>query len=251
MIFSFLSITARAETLNPQWIVNVSEGKTTLAQARQIMASVRYWAKHYSLDERLLYKMMYVESRFIPSRLSEAGAMGLLQVIPKYHREKVDETDGRVWPIHSNIKLGAQIVRQYKGWCKDDLQCTMHRYNGLNGRRYEYYRLVMNAPIPSTIEMPASYKPYLPGDVIDLLPRKQRLASAPLTTKPVTPPSKATVNEIIAAKTKTVPKSVFEQIAHEQASAARNWTSKKTAIDNHVMRFVALVKAKSEELERK
>jgi len=59
--------------------------------------------------------VMAVESRYNPVAESNMGAKGLMQVIPKFHAEKISEHGGEsaLLDPHVNIQVGAQILREY------------------------------------------------------------------------------------------------------------------------------------------
>lgn len=67
------------------------------------------------VDPLLILAVMAVESRFNPIAESEMGAKGLMQVIPRFHPEKLAEVGGEsaVLDPHANILVGAQILREY------------------------------------------------------------------------------------------------------------------------------------------
>lgn len=62
-------------------------------------------------SKKLLLAVMAVESSYRPSITNDHGASGLMQVIPKYHREKIG---GRsIHDIRVNVEVGAKILREY------------------------------------------------------------------------------------------------------------------------------------------
>src|ERR1700690_3948857 len=66
------------------------------------------------LDPMLIIAVMAVESRFNPIAQSDGGAMGLMQVIPRFHADKFDASRGEsVLDPHTNIKLGARVLKEY------------------------------------------------------------------------------------------------------------------------------------------
>lgn len=67
------------------------------------------------LDPLLIIAVMAVESRFNPIAESVAGAKGLMQVIPKYHPEKLQPHGGEqaVFDPQTNILVGSQILKEY------------------------------------------------------------------------------------------------------------------------------------------
>ena len=69
----------------------------------------------WKVDPLLILAVMAVESRYNPVAESNMGAKGLMQVIPKFHPEKLAEHGGEsaLLDPHVNIQVGAQILREY------------------------------------------------------------------------------------------------------------------------------------------
>jgi soluble lytic murein transglycosylase-like protein len=69
----------------------------------------------WKVDPLLLLAVMAIESRYNPVAESNMGARGLMQVIPKFHAEKLAEHGGEsaLLDPHVNIQVGAQILREY------------------------------------------------------------------------------------------------------------------------------------------
>jgi soluble lytic murein transglycosylase-like protein len=72
-------------------------------------------ADQHRLDALLILAVMAIESRYNPVADSVMGAKGLMQVIPKYHQEKLYEHGGdqSLLEPEVNILVGAQILREY------------------------------------------------------------------------------------------------------------------------------------------
>ena len=69
----------------------------------------------WKVDPLLILAVMAVESRYNPIAESNMGAKGLMQVIPKFHADKLAEHggEGALLDPDVNIKVGAQILREY------------------------------------------------------------------------------------------------------------------------------------------
>jgi soluble lytic murein transglycosylase-like protein len=66
------------------------------------------------VDPLLIVAVMAIESRFNPIAQSEGGAIGLMQVIPRYHADKFDLAHGTsMLDPHANIWLGARVLKEY------------------------------------------------------------------------------------------------------------------------------------------
>ena len=71
--------------------------------------------REHSIDPLLILAVMAIESRYNPVAESSMGAKGLMQVIPKYHAEKLHEHGGEqaLLDPEVNIQVGARILREY------------------------------------------------------------------------------------------------------------------------------------------
>jgi soluble lytic murein transglycosylase-like protein len=69
----------------------------------------------WKVDPLLILAVMAVESRYNPVAESPFGAKGLMQVIPRFHSEKLAEHggEGALLDPQVNIQVGAQILREY------------------------------------------------------------------------------------------------------------------------------------------
>lgn len=100
------------------------------AAAPMVLAAHRA-ARQVGLDPLLVLAVIAVESRFNPVAESVVGAKGLMQIIPKFHRAKLDELGGEeaVFDPESNILLGARILQEYVRRT-GTLEAGLQYYNG-------------------------------------------------------------------------------------------------------------------------
>jgi soluble lytic murein transglycosylase-like protein len=92
-------------------------------------------ARLYQLPEPFLRAVMHVESDFNPTVVSRAGAMGLMQLMPKTARSMgvSDPFDAR-----QNILGGARYLRILANRFKGDLVLTVAAYNAGEGAVQKY-----------------------------------------------------------------------------------------------------------------
>jgi soluble lytic murein transglycosylase-like protein len=83
------------------------------------------------LDPLLILAVISVESRFNPIAESDMGAKGLMQVIPRFHTEKLAMHGGEdaVLDPKTNILVGAQILKEYIRLA-GGLEAGLQMYNG-------------------------------------------------------------------------------------------------------------------------
>jgi soluble lytic murein transglycosylase-like protein len=74
---------------------------------------------------------MAIESRYNPVAESSMGAKGLMQVIPKFHLEKLMDHGGESALLEPevNITVGAQILREYTRRFQD-IEAALQMYGG-------------------------------------------------------------------------------------------------------------------------
>ena len=87
--------------------------------------------ERYSVDPLLILAVMAVESRYNPVAESTVGAKGLMQVIPKYHLEKLIDHGGEPALLEPdvNILVGSQILREYQRRL-GDTEAALQMYGG-------------------------------------------------------------------------------------------------------------------------
>ena len=141
--------------------------------------------RQLQLDPLLIIAVIAIESRFNPIAESPAGAKGLMQIIPRYHGDKLEAFGGEqaVFEPEANIHVGAWILKEYLRRT-GNLGIALQMYAGALGdqedqytRRVlsEHYRLQQvlapsrARPIPvaarttPTAPAPASYSFTLPS----------------------------------------------------------------------------------------
>jgi len=68
----------------------------------------------YGVDSAVIFAVMYQESRFDPNCTSASGAIGLMQIIPRYHSARIQSlgvTD--LYDPSSNILVGVDLLADY------------------------------------------------------------------------------------------------------------------------------------------
>ncbi len=94
-----------------------------------VRTAYREGARH-GVDPVLIVSVIAVESRFNPVAQSDGGAMGLMQVIPRFHMDKFDATNqASVFDPHLNIRVGVKILKEYIGRSGNEL-AGLQLYNG-------------------------------------------------------------------------------------------------------------------------
>ena len=85
----------------------------------------------YNVDPLLILAVMAVESRYNPVAESSVGARGLMQVMPKFHQDKLAAHGGEPALLEPevNILVGTRILREYQRRL-GDTEAALQMYNG-------------------------------------------------------------------------------------------------------------------------
>jgi len=80
-----------------------------------IVSSAYRAGAEYRVDPLLILAVVAVESRFNPLAQSVLGAKGLMQVLPRFHQDKLSEHGGEsaLLEPETNIQIGTRILREY------------------------------------------------------------------------------------------------------------------------------------------
>src|SRR5688572_12004125 len=97
----------------------------------RMVAAAHRAAGEVGLDPLLILAVIAIESRFNPIAESVMGAKGLMQIIPKYHLEKLRAAGGEdaVLDPEANIAVGARILQEYV-YRTGTLEAGLQSYNG-------------------------------------------------------------------------------------------------------------------------
>jgi hypothetical protein len=102
-------------------------------------------AEELGFDPLLIVAIMAVESSFNPRAVSNMGAQGLMQVIPKYHKDKIGPNGGRnaLFDPQVNVRVGTLVL--HEGLQRyGSMQRALQYYNGaLKDPNARYTRKVM------------------------------------------------------------------------------------------------------------
>ena len=110
------------------------------AATERMVAAAHRAADDVGLDPLLVRAVIAVESRFNPIAESGMGAKGLMQIIPRYHQDKLRAAGGEdaVFDPETNIEVGARILQEYV-YRTGTLEAGLQQYNGASRDANAYY----------------------------------------------------------------------------------------------------------------
>lgn len=87
-----------------------------------------------NVDPLLILAVIGVESSFKPTVKSNAGAIGYMQVVPKWHLNKISDVSKLNDPWY-NVHIGSAILGELLDKT-NSLEKALQRYNGSNNNKY-------------------------------------------------------------------------------------------------------------------
>lgn len=104
--------------------------RVSIEATRGVIAAAYREGQRIGLDPLLIVAVIAVESRFNPIAESEMGAQGLMQVIPRFHKDHLEAAGvDSVLDPHSNIRVGARVLKDYIRSGGNEV-AGLQRYNG-------------------------------------------------------------------------------------------------------------------------
>lgn len=107
----------------------------------KLLTAIHYEATRAGLDPQLVLGLIQVESGFKKYAISEAGARGLMQVMPFWVRS-IGSKEHNLFDMYTNLRFGCTILRHYLDIENGDLYRALGRYNGSLGKP-DYPNLVL------------------------------------------------------------------------------------------------------------
>ena len=91
------------------------------------------WSSEYGLSPVFVASIIHRETNFRENLVSSAGARGAMQVIPKWHKDKMKSlgiTEKDLSNINYGINIGCQVIREYLDAADWDYKKALHKYVG-------------------------------------------------------------------------------------------------------------------------
>lgn len=134
--------------------------------ARLIIASAHEAGNRYQVDPILLLAMAGVESSFNPYAKNPSGALGLTQVIPRWHPEKVayfSRQGKTLTDPATSLNVGAWVFSEYRKKHGGNRMRALQQYNGsIKDKKQRYASKVLllyrslNANLPAPQAEPSN-----------------------------------------------------------------------------------------------
>lgn len=133
---------AQTKELLVKWIRSNSVKPVSDELATLIVNETFRQAEHRRIDPYLMLALIGVESGFNHKARSSAGALGLTQVIPEWHTDKVKRPQ-QLFEVRQSIRVGYAVLGEYLAWHKGNVNKALLQYNGSLGAPTGYNRKVL------------------------------------------------------------------------------------------------------------
>lgn len=109
----------------------------------RIGSAIYKQAKNLNISRSLLTAVISKESSFKTKVVSPNKAVGLTQVVPRWHQDKIKGRN--LFDINTNVEVGATILRDCLDKAKGNEVNALRCYSGYPGKSgYRYARIVLS-----------------------------------------------------------------------------------------------------------
>jgi soluble lytic murein transglycosylase-like protein len=126
------------------WLTDMSSRLQSRVEDPQerllILREIHYEARRSGLEPELVLALINVESNFDRFAISNAGARGLMQIMP-FWLEELGRPDDNLFDINTNLRFGCTILNIYLEREKGDMRRALARYNGSVGQNWYPQRI--------------------------------------------------------------------------------------------------------------
>lgn len=111
LLLSAFLLASPSQASVQSWIKSESAVDLKYYEIFSFVRSTVKWSKHNDIDPLLTLAVIHTESRFNKKAVSNKGAIGVMQVIPKWHPEEVKGI--KLDTIDGGIKAGTTVLKKY------------------------------------------------------------------------------------------------------------------------------------------
>ena len=116
----------KAKTTNPSNKKSTYNPAIYKKHVKQYLPHIHKAASHHALDPHLIHAIVDTESAFNPKAYSKAGAVGLMQLMPKT-AQRLGVQDS--WSPKQNIQGGTLLMRQLLDLFDQNIKLSLAAYN--------------------------------------------------------------------------------------------------------------------------
>lgn len=130
---AFADQTTHAKMYAVEWVAKVNSVTTDKDIVSIVETAFEHGIKH-NIDPLLILSLISVESTFNKKARNKSTASGLMQVVPKWHRDKIKGRN--IYTISVNLEVGSNILKNCLEKNSQKLNAAMECYSGGAGKPY-------------------------------------------------------------------------------------------------------------------
>ncbi len=136
----------RTEEQRVEWIMDHAYPKLNADKRAKYRHSIMKWSAKYDLCPVTVASIIWKESKF-DEKCKYLGALGPMQTIPRYHRDRMAKAGisvGDICTIDKGVHIGCIVFKHYMDKSKGNVHMALKRYNGcVNAKNPKYVRDVI------------------------------------------------------------------------------------------------------------
>lgn len=131
---SFANNSGRLDKQAVYQIIHSKYRTVPSSDIQNIIENVEKNAVRYNLSPEILLAIIEQESNFKKHITSKHGAVGLMQIVPKYHKARINrilkKNNGNIFDIANNIEIGSDLLFELKNKYPLNMRKVLQGYNG-------------------------------------------------------------------------------------------------------------------------
>lgn len=118
-----------------EWVQDNAHIKMSGEKAKTIVNIVYKYAQEHSIDPLLILSIIHNESGFRENVTSAHGAKGLMQVMPRWHKDKLKGRNPNTAQV--SVEVGTKIIGDCLDKFKNSTNKALNCYSGGGGKTYQ------------------------------------------------------------------------------------------------------------------
>lgn len=109
---------------------------------KKYITYIMKWSNEYNLSPIFVASIIHRETNFRENLVSSAGAKGCMQVVPKWHKDKIKAlgiTEKDLSNINHGINIGCQVIKEYLEGAEYNYRKALLKYVGSVNNPAESY----------------------------------------------------------------------------------------------------------------
>jgi soluble lytic murein transglycosylase-like protein len=116
------------------WIQTLTKERVTVLVTSQVVKDIYIHSLSKDIDPKLAVALVQTESGFKSKAKSSYGAVGLFQVVPRFHKEKIKNRNPYIDKV--SIEVGTTVLKDCMNLHNNNVFKSLDCYSGGGGLKY-------------------------------------------------------------------------------------------------------------------